>query len=482
MPTAPNVLLIVTDQHRGDCIGRDPAAATDSDGQSIIHTPHLDALTAEGALFSRGYTPVPSCAPARRCLRTGQTPVSSNSTNWITADWNFEAELSQIFQTAGYETMGIGRFHHYPRDESMGFERTAYHPGHDYDTWLSDRVPDTQITDTSHGIGPNGWDARPFHLDESLHPTVWTTNRALEGLDSREADRPFFLHLSYLKPHTPFDPPRAYWDLYEDRDLPAPAIGDWVDDHHGGAIPSIPRPDAWRAELPDGIIERARQGYYGLITQIDHQLNRVFHRLRSAGEWENTIVIMTSDHGDMLGDHHLWRKCYGYEASSRVPFIVKPPRDMDIDRGRIVSQPVGLEDVMPTLLETCDIPIPDTVDGRSVLPLLRSGDTDWRDYYHGEHGPIYEPENATQYLISEQFKYLWNPVTDDELLFDLEADPLECRDLSDSPSHAALITTVRDRLIDRLTGRQEGFVDNGQLTSTDLPFAAGHYSGFRAAD
>ena len=347
------------------------------------------------------------------------------------------------------------------------------------DEWLDERVPDGELDEYGHGLGPNAWDARPFHLDESLHPTTWTTNRALEFLDSRDPERPFFLNVSYLKPHTPLDPPRPYWELYAERDLPPAAVGDWVEDAHGASLPVYPPNDAWRGELPPDVVERARRGYYGLLTQIDRQLSRLIRELRAQGEWENTVVVFTSDHGDMLGDHHLWRKCYGYEPSARVPFVVKPPGSVDVNRGRIVDRPVGLEDVVPTLLSACGVPIPDTVEGNSVLRLLDDPETDdWREYYHGEHGPIYEPENATQYLVGERFKLVWNPVTGTELLFDLRADPLEEHDLSDDPDYADVLDDLRDRLVDRLRGREEGFTDGGELTPTDLEFAAGHYTGY----
>lgn len=479
MPDRPNVLLVVTDQHRGDCVGRDPATPTDERGNPIVHTPTLNSLVDEGALFSRAYTPVPSCAPARRCLRTGLTPESCDSTNWTTEPWDFEHELTGQFTAAGYETLLAGKLHAYPRENRLGFERSALQPGPEYDRWLGERVPDGELDEYGHGIGPNAWDARPFHLEEALHPTTWTTNRALEFLDSRDPDRPFFLNVSYLKPHTPLDPPRDYWDFYAERDLPPAAVGDWVDDAHGADLPAYPPNDAWRCELATDLVERARQGYYGLVTQIDHQLSRVIRELRAQGEWENTVVVFTADHGDMLGDHHLWRKCYGYESSARVPFIVKPPGRVDGARGQIVDRPVGLEDVMPTLLDACGETVPQTVEGNSVCPLLENPTTDeWREYYHGEHGPIYEPENATQYLLGERFKFVWNPVTGTELLFDLRDDPLEERDLSDDPKHADVLEDLQDRLVDRLRGRKEGFTDGEALTPTDLEFADGHYTGY----
>ncbi|MFB6295810.1 MAG: sulfatase-like hydrolase/transferase [Halobacteriales archaeon] len=487
MPERPNVLLVVADQYRGDCVGRDPATPTDDRGDPVVHTPTLNSLVDEGALFSQAYTPVPSCAPARRCLRTGQTPASCDSTNWTTEPWDFEHELTGQFAAAGYETMLAGKLHAFPPGNRLGFERSALQPGPEYEAWLAEQVPDRELDEYGHGVGPNAWDARPFHLDEVLHPTTWTTNRALEFLDSRDSERPFFLNVSYLKPHTPLNPPRAYWEFYADRDLPPAAVGDWVDAAHGADLPAYPPLDAWCGEMAPDVVKRARRGYYGLVTHLDHQLSRVIRELRAQGEWENTVVVFTADHGDMLGDHHLWRKCYGYEPSARVPFIVKPPGSADVDphlddddvEGRTIGRPVGLEDVMPTLLDACELPIPETVEGGSVLRLLDDPATDdWRAYYHGEHGPIYEPENATQYLVGERYKLVWNPVTGTELLFDLRSDPLEERDRIEDPDHADVLDTLETRLVERLRGREEGFTDGEGLVRTEVAFAAGHYTGY----
>jgi arylsulfatase A-like enzyme len=165
----------------------------------------------------------------------------------------------------------------------------------------------------------------------------------------------------------------------------------------------------------------------------------------------------------MLGDHHHWRKTYAYEGSARVPFLLDLP---DRDGTAPIDRPVGLEDVAPTLLDAVGIEIPETVEGRSVLPLL-DGDPEWRDHYHGEHGAIYHPTNACQYLVGERWKYVWNPVTGEESLFDLGSDPVETRNLAGDPDHADRTDDLRAALVDRLDGRSEGFVEDGELRTVD---------------
>jgi arylsulfatase A-like enzyme len=473
MASRPNILFVVTDQHRGDCIGADPHAPTDADGRSLVHTPNLDSMIPDGAMFTRAYTPSPSCIPARRSMLTGQTPFSNGAPGWVTTPWDFEHTLPRALRDAGYQTKLAGKIHSIPPRNHVGFESMdqhealASHQNDDYTQWL-DRETDGTVEELSHGIGRNSWDPRPWHAEEYQHPTNWTTRRALDFLEERDETRPFFLNLSYVRPHTPFDPPQVYWDMYVDRDIPDPYMGDWVEDVYGEKIPDYPATDAWVADLPPTVVHRARAAYYGLVTHIDHQIKRVFHALRVAGELENTFVMMVSDHGEMLGDHYLWRKTYAYEGSARVPFLLQFPESMDAPTGQLIDRPVGLEDVMPTLLSVADVPVPDTVEGRNLVDLVRDPDRgDWREWYHGEHAAgSYDPENGTQYLVSERFKYAWNPVTGRELLFDFASDPGEERDLTGMEAHADTLDRARAAMVDRLDGRPEGFVEDGSLVTT----------------
>lgn len=476
MPDSPNILFIVTDQHRGDCIGADPHCPTDADGRPLLHTPNLDNFVQNGAMFTSAYTPAPSCLPARRCLLTGQTPATNGATGWVTDEWDFETTLPAELRDAGYQTKLTGKLHSIPIRSNQGFESMdqhealGNHPNDDYERWLAEKS-DGLFDELTHGIGRNSWDPRPSHLPEHLHPTTWTTDRAIEFLDQRDTTRPFFLNLSYVRPHTPLDPPQPYWDMYVDRELPEPYAGDWADAMYGEKIPDYPATDAWVADLAPHTVRRARAGYYALVTQIDHQIKRILITLREAGELENTFVMLVSDHGEMLGDHYLWRKTYGYEGSARVPLLLRFPATMDAERNQRIDRPVGIEDVMPTLLSVAGVPVPETVEGRDLLALVEDPERDdWRDWYHGEHAPgSYDPDNGCQYLVGQGMKYVWNPVTDDELLFDLAADPGETVDRSDDPAYRSELDQWRDRLVERLTNRPEGFVEGGKLSPIPRP-------------
>jgi len=474
MGDRPNILFVMTDQHRGDALGADPESPTDADGYPLVHTPNLDSFVEEGAFFTRAYTPVPSCIPARRCMLTGQTPFTNGCVGWKETPWDFEYTLPGELSDAGYQTKLAGKIHSIPQESNVGFEHMDQHealyshPEEDYAQWLREQG-NSQFDENSHGLGKNTWDPRPWHLPEQYHPTVWTTNRAVDFLENRDPTRPFFLNLSYVRPHTPFDPPQVYWDMYADRDLPEPYMGDWAEDAYGHRVPEFPAADAWVADLSPTIEHRTRAGYYGLVTQIDHQIKRVIDALRVQGEFENTFIVMCSDHGEMLGDHYLWRKTYAFEGSARVPFVMRFPDAWEYDRKQFIDRPIGLEDLLPTFLSVADVDIPDAVEGRNLLDLVEDPDReDWRPFYHGENSPgSYDPENAMQYVVDERHKFIWNPVTGEEFLFDLVEDPGEQRNLADDPEHADLHETWRERLIAYLDeqGRPEGYVDGGDLST-----------------
>jgi arylsulfatase A-like enzyme len=209
-------------------------------------------------------------------------------------------------------------------------------------------------------------------------------------------------------------------------------------------------------------MRRCRAGYYGLINHIDDQLGRLLRRELK----QNTVIVYTADHGEMLGDHHRFRKTYAYEGSARVPFLVHAPPSMGLPRHVVCDAPVGLQDVLPTLLDVAGVPIPEDVTGRSVLPLVRGQsavEAGWRDALHGEHAAHYEPDDAMHYLVDGQHKYLWYSQTGQEQLFDLDHDPQELHDLARTADAEERLRPWRHRLIAVLRGRPEGFTDGDRL-------------------
>jgi arylsulfatase A-like enzyme len=305
--------------------------------------------------------------------------------------------------------------------------------------------------------------SRPYHAPEFLHATNWTVTESIQALERRDPTKPFFLKMSFARPHSPYDPPPFYFDLYSGKELPSAQVGEWADVHdvHADAV----NPNAWRGRRSAEEIRRARAGYYGLIHHIDHQIGRMMRWLTEQRLLSNTMIVFVSDHGDMLGDHHLWRKTYAYEGSAHIPFLVSLPQSMQPAKQKEIEEPVCLQDVMPTILDACGVAIPGSVDGSSVLPLIRGEAVQWRPYVHGEHCASYAADEEMQYLTDGKWKYIWFPRKDSEQLFHLQEDRYECKDLAARTEFREQLELWRGRLIGELASRQAGLTDEGRLVS-----------------
>jgi arylsulfatase A-like enzyme len=393
-------------------------------------------------------------------------------------EYSFPHTLPGELAKAGYHTQAVGKMHFYPQRKLHGFHhmtldessrREGYGFISDYHLWFEENK-EGAYGYRDHSIDWNSWMARPAHLPEHLHPTHWTATEAIKFLQRRDPTKPFFLWLSFARPHSPYDPPQVYYDMYIHRDLPEPACGDWSAQHGVNSAD----PNAWRRRSKPEEIHRARAAYYGSVTFIDHQIGRVLYELQKMGLRDSTLILFTSDHGDMLGDHYLWRKTYAYESSARVPFLVAFPRGWNLPRGQVREEVVELRDIMPTLLEAAGAPVPETVYGSSLLPLLRGDNAIWREYLHGEHSWCYAAEQEMQYLTDGKEKYVWFPRTGEEQLFDLRSDPLETRNLAQDAACRERVTLWRERLIRELSQRGDRWTDGKSLhVLTDRPMHLG---------
>ncbi len=461
MNSRPNILLLMTDQQRGDCLG--------IDGHPVLQTPYLDSIGASGVRFKHAYSACPTCVPARRTLMSGKTTHGHGV--YINYDTHMDCPtLPGCFAEAGYQTHLAGKIHLWPQRKLYGFHSSDWADGpgdirdpNDYTKFLSDNGINMPDASRIHGMDGNGWAARPWPLEERLHITNWTTDCALQFLERRDPTMPFFLNVSYFHPHQPGVPPEYYFNMYMDMDLPEPVKGDW------SKVDEIPRRGmpvaSTRINLDPLAIKQFQAGYYGCITHIDHQIGRILKRIP-----ENTIIVFISDHGEMLGDHGYARKGYGFEGSSRIPFIFKFPKNMEINPNQVREEVVELMDVMPSLLSAAGIAVPDGVEGKSLMPLLTGKDSSWREYIHGEIAALGEPDNepktGMQYLTDGKWKYIWHPGTGEEFFFNLENDPQELENLSESSDYISKIEIWRQRLIEQLAGRQEGFTDGKKLLKT----------------
>jgi len=470
----PNIVMIMTDQQRGDCLG--------CDGNDVIETPYLDELAAEGSRFCHAYTACPSCIPARATLLTGMdqwhTGILGMGKGQGPIPNNYVHTLPGELAKAGYHTQAIGKNHFTPQRALNGYHNCILDesgrvgdPGFvsDYRQWFEENKTGPYGY-RDHSVDWNSWMSRPSHLPEHLHPTWWTAEQAIQFARRRDPDKPYFLKCSFARPHSPYEPPQVYYDMYRDAPVPAPSIGDWSEMYNDPINAQFV--NAWRGKIPDHLIERARRAYYGSITFIDHQIGRLLYELRQIDRSsfeDNTVVLFFSDHGDMLGDHYLWRKTYAYEASARIPMIVRTPEAWGTPRAQVCEQVVELRDVMPTILSAAGVDIPETCQGKDMMPLVRGESAEWREYLHGEHIWCYSHEQANHYVTDGKEKFVYLPYLGVEQFFDLTQDPGECENLADSPLHLDRVNFWRQRLIDELTERgSDPTVENGKLRTLGM--------------
>ena len=463
MSARPNVLVICTDHWSGLLLHRA--------GHPDIMTPTLDQLADNGTMFTRAYVGTPTCIPARRSLMTGTTARKHGDrvfNETLPMDPAL-ATMPQVFRDAGYQTQAVGKLHVYPQRDRIGFddalldEEGRHHLGmrkDDYELFLADRGYAGQ--EQAHGMGVNSYTVRPWHLPEELHQTYWTTREMCRAIQRRDTTRPGFWFCSYSKPHPPVTPPQYYLDLYNAMDLAMPVYGTWLDDPE--ALPWAIK-DKRRSHHPPETqqeIRLARAGFYAQCTYIDHQIRLLIGTLREEKLLDDTIILFTSDHGDMLGNHGMWAKMVMYELSVRIPMIlVDTAGYRSAGHHRVDPRLCGHEDIMPTLLEMCDIPVPDSVEGVSMV----SGQP--RDYYYCEHC---EDSRATRMVVWDRYKLIYYPVGNHCQLFDITADPDELDDLAAQPAFEATLRRGRDLLVSRLYGGDLEWVRDGELRG--LPDAA----------
>ncbi len=449
----PNVLLIMTDQQRGDCLG--------IDGHPVLLTPTMDHIAAQGVRFSRAYTTCPSCIAARRSLLSGQFPATHGMVGYRDGvEWDAPPTLPQVLSDEGYHTYLVGRnMHQHPSRKRYGYDHMVIHKGDDsdYEEWLSRRQPEGSGGYYGTGVMHNDWTARPWHMPEAYHQTNWTVNQALEFLQKRDPSCPFFLTVSFLAPHPPLIPPAPYMERYLRVDLPEPVIGDWATPPPNNGLGLGQNAD--RVHLTGEALRSARAAYYGLINHIDDQINRLLNSYNGIDKMTggNTIVLFTSDHGEMLGDHYHWRKILPYEPSARIPFLIRPPKRTGITPGTVVDHAVCLEDIMPTVLSMAGIGTPKTVEGRNLLPLMRRENTEWRPYVHIEHAPVHHT------LTDGKEKFIWFVEDGREQFFRLSEDPNERHNLTARSEEKERVTHWRNLLVKELANRPEGFSDGAAL-------------------
>lgn len=459
--TPPNIIFIMTDQQRADALG--------CAGNSAVISPNIDKLAEEGVLFSNGYSSVPSCTPARSGLLTGLSPWHHGMLGYGRVAREYRYEMPRMLREAGYYTFGIGKMHWYPQKALHGFHGTLVDESgrveqdgfiSDYRDWFKLQDPGEDPDKT--GIDWNEHRSGVYQLDEKLHPTYWTGKTAVELIENYDQQKPLFLKVSFARPHSPYDPPQRYLDMYKKAEIPAPLVGAW-DEQLKEINWYTDTASAAYGNFGNQHAIESRRHYYANITFIDDMVGLIIEALKEKGMYENSIICFTSDHGDMLGDHNLWRKTYAYEGSANIPFILKWPEGFagKTERGSTLENTTELRDFLPTFLDAAGTAIPEDMDGLSLLQLVRNPDADWRPYIDLEHATAYSAENYWAALTDGTWKYIWFFSTGEEQLFNLKNDPGETKDLSGK--NAIELDKWRRRMVDHLSERGKDFVKDGKL-------------------
>lgn len=437
MTRRPNVLFLMSDEHRADVTGYA--------GSSVVRTPVLDQLARTGVTFSNAYTPSPICIPARQSLMSGLLPRNAGCEK-------FEHDLppgsmtfARRFAEHGYDTVACGKLHHTGTDQMQG--------------WTHRPAGDATVARRHVEHGPGVISARTesvngkwSQVDEIRRAGVGTgpcqvsdrlaVDAALDHIrrhfldphyDRATPDTPLMLKVSLVQPHYPYLAPTS--ELFEYYLNRVPVYRDQqVFDH-----PFLGGNFVVRAgvEVTERELRRATAAYYAMIEHVDTQFGRVLAALADAGQdLDDWVIVYTSDHGEMLGEHGVVEKQKFFEGSARVPLIIRWPRTL---QPSTVTKNVNLCDIFATLCDLADIPTPDGLDSRSLVPLVSHDVEDWPDETVSQFG-------GRNLMIKQgDLKYQSYGPRTPEVLFDLTTDPGEQTNVIDRAEHQEALTRFRAR-------------------------------------
>jgi len=439
-PRRPNILCIMVDEMRWD--------AMSCGGHRIVQTPALDKLARQGTRFTNCYTVSPVCCPARACFFSGRyAHVNGVELNGYPAHTG-EIFLPTILRHHGYHTAISGKLHYTPKQFDYGFDQfwsftnEGPTPEIGYMAFLQKAYGSPEKWPKVPGTcpwpdDPLGRDVGVFRHRREDFETEWITDRSLEYLRARkDQQQPWFLFTSYLKPHSPSVEPQPWFGKYKPSDMPIPALPP-----NAKEIRASKRDRQKRAFVDDPEMMRVMSAiYYGSIAHVDQQVARILTELERLGMADDTIVVFTADHGNMLGDHGRWFKGVMYEGSSHVPMIWRGVKGAKENGGKIAEQPIENLGVMPALLEAAGLPVPAGVQGKSFLKLARGGDPQWKSTVFSQL--------RDRMWIEGGFKYIESGKSGDgqRELFDLQNDPKEERNLAAEPAHRERVERSRERI------------------------------------
>jgi arylsulfatase len=459
----PNILFIMTDQQRFDSLGCTGGIAA---------TPNLDRLAASGVRCDNAYSPCPVCVPARYTIMSGcdspQTGWFSNTSAARDVEQRCGGYLARTLSQRGYRTWGIGKFHTKPWGEDLGFEKILHgEENHwteeaferdDYVKWLHETHPEFSHLEQVHGERTDMY-YTPQTRAQPTHATAesWVTDRTIEELGSDD-DRPFFGFVSFVQPHPPIAPPIPYNRMFNPDDMPNPVKAS-ADIDQADPYPLWMNYLIWADDVSDAQARQIRARYHAEIAFLDACIGRILDGLRKRPDYENTLVVFYSDHGEMLGDHRSWQKESYFEASCRVPFLVSWPKRMA--SGQHFDSPVSLTDLYPLATAASGECI--LRDGHDLLGAL-AGTAPPRRQLVGMHE---KPGSVSFKAMIRRgpLKYIWIANGGRELLLNPNEDPHERKLWNDESPE--VMAALRNSLIEHLKARgvTEALDDKGGLRS-----------------
>lgn len=477
-----NVLFITVDQWRGDCLG--------IDGHPVVQTPALDHLAREGTRFRRHHANAAPCGPSRACLYTGTylmtnravlngTPLDDRFTNLAreARRLGFDPKLF------GYTDSAIDPRGLAPDDPRLfsyegvlpGFDPVVDLRGERLDAWaewlatkgyeIPERLDDLYRPADVPGAADHASTWAPARYAAEHSEAAFLTTSLIDWVAEHRArsGSPWFAHASYIRPHPPYLAPAPYHDRYDPADVELPIRSP------GLAAERAQHPFAAAVLGLDGIVapedeaelRQLRATYYGMMSEVDDQLGRLVDWLDDAGELDRTLVVLTSDHGDQMGDHGLIEKLGYWDESYHVPLIVRDPDAPPSSRGTAVDHPTEHVDVMPTILDWLGAEVPLQCDGRSLLPFVGGGEPDapWRTELHWQWDFRSPRDHVVEDLLGftmeqcsldvirdDRFKYVHFGAME-PILFDLERDPEQFTNVARDPAYAAIVAEYAGKLL-----------------------------------
>jgi iduronate 2-sulfatase len=440
-----NVLFITVDDLRPElgCYGR-----------KHIHSPNIDALAKRGLLFGRAYAQQALCGPSRNSVFSGCRP---DTTKVYGGPLTFRKHcpdivaLPQLFKNHGYHTQGFGKIlHHGGQDDPISWTDPWWAPGFQEGMYAHPDNRDCKITKDRAENFDNPL-TECADVPDNAYKDGMICEKAIATL-RRVKDKPFFLAVGFFKPHTPFNAPKKYWDLYRrdeikltdnpDRPADAPDIA-MNDFRYVRSFQGMPK----SGPVPDALARKLRHAYYACVSYVDAQVGRLLDELKRLGLADNTVVLLWGDHGYQLGDHGMWCKHTNFETSTHAPLILHVPGQHHA--GARTDALVEMVDIFPTLADACSLPLPKHLEGASALPLTVNPKRPWKAAAFSQYrrGAMGRSIRTDRYRYNEWIRTAGGKRTVvARELYDHRTDPKESVNIAPRPANAALVQTLSAKL------------------------------------